>query len=301
MDIQDLTTSRYGVAFAIALARSLRPPVGYRVALRLADWMASFRHSRLVRAIRLNQWVIHNKALDGDALNLAAREVLRHAARCQYDLLRHVHDSTALLRLIRMDVEVERLIAASRRDEAGCVVVGSHLSNFDLAIKAVGVAGVKAQILAIATPTSGYVWQNRLRSAPGVEITPINLRALAAAVERLRRGGIVVTGVDRPVPGRKEHLTFFDEDAALPTGHVRIAMDAGVPVRVVSTRMEGNGVYRISVSDPIPMRVGGNRKSEIRENAQRVLAVVEAHIRERPLQWLMFYPVWPHLMEQVPR
>ncbi len=301
MDIQDLTTSRYGVAIAVALARSLRPPLGYRVARSLADWIASFHRSRLVRAIRLNQWVVHGKTLDSEELTGAAREVLRHAARCQYDLLRHVHDSAALLRMIRLDDEVKRLIAASQRDEAPCVVVGSHLSNFDLAIKAVGVAGVKAQILAIATPTSGYVWQNRLRSAPGVEITPISLRALATAVERLRRGGLVVTGVDRPVPGRKEHLTFFGEDAALPTGHVRIAMDAGVPVRVVSTRMEEDGVYRISVSESIPMRLSGNRKADIRENAQRVLAVVEAHIRERPLQWLMFYPVWPQLMAQVPQ
>ena len=301
MDIQNLTTSKYGVFVALVLARTLPPVLGYPVARVLADTLAHFRHSRLVQAIRLNQWVVHGMTWSSQQLTEAVYAVLRHGGRCNYDLYHNLHNSKALLRMIHLDDAVLEAIRESQEQRAGYVIVGPHLSNFDLAIKTVGVAGVEAQILAFATPTSGYLWQNRLRAAPGVEITPITRKALFKAVERLRRGGVVVTGVDRPVPGNKETLTFFGQPALLPTGHVRLAMDANVPVRVVATHMEDDGHYYVTISERIPMRRSGNRKADIRENAQRVLAVVERYIREHPLQWLMFYPVWPQLMEKVPK
>ncbi len=302
MDIQDLTTSRYGVAIALGLARALPPPVGYWVARLLADLLARFKHSRMMQALQLNQWVVHGMEWNGQQLWEAARTVLRHGGRCNYDLYRHLHDPQAIRRLVHLDEHVQQAIQESQRDEAGYVVVGPHLSNFDLAIKAVGVAGVKAQVLAIATPTSGYLWQNRFREAPGVKITPITAQALLKAVDRLRRGGVVVTGVDRPVPGRKALLEFFGQPAALPTGHVRLAMDARVPIRVVATRWEETlGRYLVTLSERIPMRRSKDRKADVRENAQRVLAVVERYIRAQPLQWLMFYPVWPQLLNEVPR
>jgi len=301
MDVQDFTTSKYGVAFALALARALPPSLGYRVARGLADVLASFKHSRLVQAIRLNQWVVHGMTWDSEQLTEAVHTVLHHAGRCNYDLYRNLHDSEAIRRLVHLDDSMMEAVVESQENRAGYVLVGPHLSNFDLAIKAVGIAGVRAQILAIATPTGGYLWQNRMRSAPGVEMTPISARVLLQAVDRLRNGGIVVTGVDRPVPGKKAVLDFFGQPAPLPTGHVRMAMDANVPVRVVSTRMEEDGRYHVTLSERIPMQRTGQRKDDIRENAQRVLFVVERYIREHPLQWLMFYPVWPHLMEKVPQ
>jgi len=301
MDVQDLTTSKYGVAFALALARLLPPPLGYRVARGLADILASFKHSRLVQAIRLNQWVVHGMTWDSDQLTEAVHAVLRHGGRCNYDLYRNLHDSQAIRQLMHLDESILEAVEESQANRAGYVIVGPHLSNFDLAIKAVGIAGVRAQILAIATPTGGYLWQNRMRATPGVEITPISSKALLKAVDRLRKGGIVVTGVDRPVPGKKAVLDFFGQPAALPTGHVRMAMDANVPVRVVATHMKEDGRYYVTLSERIPMQRSGQRKVDIRENAQRVLVVVERYIREHPLQWLMFYPVWPQLMEKVPQ
>jgi len=301
MELQTIATSRYGVGFAFTLARALPPKLGYRVADALADFLTLFRRSIIVRSARLNQWVVHNMALSAQEIDEAMHAVLRHAGRCAYDLYRHINDSEALLSMIEFDESVHRLIRESQTNNAGYVVVGPHLSNFDLGIKAAGIAGAHAQILAITSPTSGYIWQNRMRAAPHVDVTPISPKALYKAYERLKRGGVVVTGVDRPVPGKAEMLTFFGHPAPLPTGHVRLAMKAKVPIRVVATRMDENGKYHLTVSERIPMRDTGNRQADIRENAQRVLEVVERYIRLAPLQWTMFHPVWPHLLDKVPR
>ncbi len=299
MDLQAFTNSRYGVAVALFLARSLPPRVGYWVGRRLADLIYAFRRSALVQAVRVNQYVVSGGTLRGAALEARVRQVLHHGAHCAYDFYHTLGNPEATLRLIRMGDACRELIARSQRGAEGMVVVGPHLSNFDLGMQALGHAGLRAQVLAIATPTSGYEWQNQFRQAAGLEVTPIRPSTLLQAMHRLRQGGIVVTGVDRPVPGKKETLTFFGRQAALPVGHVRMAMDAQVPVQVVSVRMDEEGIYHLDLSDPIPMQQTGHRKADIRANAQRVIAVVEEHIRRAPHQWLMYYPVWPDALAEL--
>ncbi len=303
MDLQRFTNSRLGVGFALALARSLPPRPGYRVAQALAALIARFRRSPLVRAVRANQWVVHAGRLTGPALEEQVRRVLRHGAQCLYDLYHNLGRPQAVTRRVQLGPGVQELIAHSRAPQPGkgTVVVGPHLSNFDLALIAMGYAGLAAQILSIASPTGGYAWQNRMRSVGALTVTPINTPTLLHAVERLRQGGVVATGVDRPVPGKKEHLRFFGRLAPLPVGHVRLAMEAEVPVQVIACAFdEAQGVYRVTLSDPIPMQRSGDRKADIRANAQRVLEVVEDHIRRAPYQWLMYFPVWPDALEEVP-
>lgn len=299
MDLQAFTNSRYGVALALFLARSLPPRAGYWVGRRLANLIYAFRRSALVQAVRVNQYVVSGGTLRGQALEARVQQVLHHGARCAYDFYHTLGDPEATLSLIRMGDACRELIERSQRGTEGMVVVGPHLSNFDLGMQALGHAGLKAQVLAIATPTSGYEWQNEFRQAAGLEVTPIRTSTLLQAMYRLREGGIVVTGVDRPVPGKKETLTFFGRPAALPVGHVRMAMDAKVPVQVVSVHMDEEGIYHLDLSDPIPMQYTGNRKADIRANAQRVIAVVEEHIRRAPHQWLMYYPVWPDALAEL--
>ncbi len=300
MNLQDFTNSRLGILTALLIAR-LPEPLGRRVADRLAEMVARRRDSALVQAIRLNQWVVGGMRASAEALDAAARRVLGHAGRVLYDFYHLFPFPRALLRRLHLPPETRALLDRSRRWEGGGVVVGPHLSNFDLALLAAGHTGIDVQVLSYADPTGGYRWQNRIRERAGLQITPISPQALIRALERLRRGGYVLTGVDRPVPGKLETLTFFGEPAPLPVGHIRLAMDAGVPVYVIACQMDAQGRYTLHTSEPIPMERSGNRKTAIRHNAEAVLRVLEGYIRQTPEQWLMYYPVWPHLAAGVPR
>ena len=299
MDLQAFTNSRYGVATALFLGRSLPPWVGYWVGRRLADLIYLFRHSALVQAVRANQYVVSGGTLRGAALEARVRQVLHHGARCQYDFYHYLTDPQDILAKVHLDEKSLEIIRQSQEGRRGTVVVGPHLSNFDLGMLAMGYTGLKALVMVIATPTSGYQWQNEFRKRSGLEVTPIGPATLREALRRLRQGGIVATAVDRPVPGKKETLTFFGRPAALPVGHVRMAMDAQVPIQVVSISMAPDKRYYLRLSDPIEMEHTGDRKRDIRTNAQRVLAEIEARIREHPEQWLMYYPVWPDALEEL--
>ncbi len=301
MDLQAFTNSRYGVALALFLARSLPPRAGYWVGRRLANLIYAFRRSALVQAVRVNQYVVSGGTLRGQALEARVRQVLHHGARCAYDFYHNLNNPQGVRRLVRLDPACYDLIERSQHPQPGqgVLMVGPHLSNFDLGMQAFAWEGIDAQVLTIAQTTSGYEWQNRIRSVGKLKVTPISPASLLQAMHRLRQGGVVVTGVERPVPGKKETLTFFGRPALLPVGHVRMAMETGVPIQVVSCHMDEEGIYHLSLSEPIPMQRTGDRKADIRANAQRVLAVIEELIRRTPEQWLMYYPVWPDALAEL--
>jgi lauroyl/myristoyl acyltransferase len=72
-----------------------------------------------------------------------------------------------------------------------------------------------------------------------------------------------------------------------------------VPILVAAAILRPSGTYDILVSDPIEMRRGANRRAELIENAEAVLAQVESFIQIAPEQWSMFYPVWPDALDEL--
>jgi KDO2-lipid IV(A) lauroyltransferase len=142
-------------------------------------------------------------------------------------------------------------------------------------------------------PDLGTRVVNWLRTRRGILMTPIDLRSLRLAVERLRKGGVVMTGVDRPVSRDDEPIQFFDAPARMPTGHVRLALQTGARVVVACCLQDPDGKYALRLGPPLEMETTGNRAEDVRHNARRVLAIIEDMIRQAPDQWLMFVPVWP--------
>src|SRR5687768_4144203 len=100
IDLQQVVNSSLSLRLVSSLARSLPPWLGYRIAYRLADRIASRRSSRLVRAIRLNQWIANGENLQPEALDEVLRETLRHSARSLFALYHYSHDFEATRQLI---------------------------------------------------------------------------------------------------------------------------------------------------------------------------------------------------------
>jgi KDO2-lipid IV(A) lauroyltransferase len=154
--------------------------------------------------------------------------------------------------------------------------------------------------LSLSQPGSGYRWQNELRSEWGIDMAPASMASLLEAARRLRAGGTVISGLDRPLPGSKYRPRFFGRPAALSAMHVFLALKTNVPIYVLAAVMRPDGVYAIKGSEPVQMVPRPDRHTELIYNAERVLAVAEDFIRLAPYQWSMFYPVWPEALEEVP-
>ena len=114
---------------------------------------------------------------------------------------------------------------------------------------------------------------------------------------RLRQGGIVVTGVDRPIGEGDHPVEFFGATAYLPTGYIRIPLRTDALVMTIAAFYE-DGVYHVAANPPMAMVRTGDAATDLSTNLRRVLAEVEAFIRCRPDQWMMFVPVWKDAREE---
>jgi KDO2-lipid IV(A) lauroyltransferase len=226
---------------------------------------------------------------------MATRDVFRHAGRCFVDLYSSLHNPDKIKKKVSCGTPMDDLIKNSQEKSFGAFVVAPHLSNFDLCILAIGYNGLRAQILTYGQPTGGYQIQNKIRLQTGLDIIPVNQGVHEKAVEYMRNGGLVITGVDRPIQRKTHKLSFFNRPSPLPAGHIRMALQAEVPILVASASMDGEGQYHIHLSEPIHLQRKNDPKVEIRLNGERVLTVIEDRIRKNPGQWLMFYPAWPEV------
>jgi KDO2-lipid IV(A) lauroyltransferase len=302
LSLQSFFNSRQAVRLALGVGRAVPPRAGYPLARFFARRIAGRKSSPMVQAVRANQWVVTGERLTSEQLDEAVVKTFSHTATCLYNLYHNLYDDLAMLRLVRFSPAAENWMELIRKGEAPLVVVGLHLSNFDFILRAAASRGLPVLAIAIARErsASGYAWQNDLRRNAGLEILPASMSAMRTAVQRLKSGGTVLTGMDRPIPDSTHRPKFFGRPAPLPVVHVHLALRAKVPILFAVGIMRDDGIYEITTSDPIHMQPYGDKRTTLLQNAEAVLCVAEEFIKQVPYQWSMFYPVWPEVLPIVP-
>lgn len=299
MNIEKFIASKQAVQLVLRIACSLSPSAAARLGNIIARVVVSRRDSKLMRAVRMNQWVATGEHFSRKELDIQALKVMRQDAQVIYDLYHNLENHKAIQRLVVIAPEVADLLQQAN-EGLGAIAVGPHMSCFDLAMCAMALRKTPIQILSYANPGGGYRYQNELRAKMGLEVTPINALTLRKAAERIKTGGLVVTAVDRPENSPREYYQFFGRPAPLPDGHVRLALRLHAPLYVLNAQKDQQGIYHINGRGPIEMVSHPNREEEIRINTEAVLDEFESIIRACPDQWLMFYPLWNELEGMIP-
>ncbi len=294
--LQNLTNSRFSVNFTLWLGRSFPLKVSYQAANFFAKVFVKRKNAAMVKAVRANQWVIRGEQSSPEELEQAVLGVFQHAGRCFADLYHSMHSPEKIMSSVTLSDACMDLIARSQENETGAFLAAPHVSNFDLALLGLAHYGLQGQVLTYGQPTGGYEIQNELRATTGMDITPVGEETQRKAIERMSKGGIVATAVDRPIRSKAHTLTFFGHASPLPAGHIRMAIAANVPVIPIAAHMTSDGNYRVEIGDPIAMVADDNPDEAIRINAEEVLKALENFIRSNPEQWLMYYPAWPTMM-----
>lgn len=300
ISLNKIINSRLGIGLASGLAFLVPFPIGHRLTDAVGRRIAAQSRSDLVRAVRLNQWVARGRNPDPAALDRAVIETLQNSARTIFDLYHYLHNNPAAEKVIVLDESVRPLLERPEFAARGVMVVGVHISNFDLVMRALTRRGLRPFILTIPDPQGGRKIEFELRRKAGMNLHTPSLASLRAAIKYLQDGGAVMTGMDRPVPDPDVRPVFFGHPASLPTHHITLALKTGVPVVILVTIRREDGKSVIYASDPIEMDRFPDRKEELQRNAEKVIRVAEEFIRRSPGQWSMPIPVWPDLMDQVP-
>ncbi len=300
--LQSLFTSTFGVGNALFLSRVVPRRLGYSVANFIADRIASFRSALPVQAVRANQWVVSGEKLSAAELDVMTRKVYRYKARAMYDYYHDLGKSEKVLKRVQFCPKMEEHLERMRKAEEGTLLVIPHIGNFDEAGQALAFRGLSLQILSYPHPSAGYRWENRLRKAVGLEVTPMSIHSLRQAKQRLQEGGAVLTGMDRPLQQETHYLPrFFGRPAPVPVAYIRMALQTRVPVVVIGVFTRPGNTLLVDASERIEMIPHPDREQEIIQNAERVLRVAEEMILRAPEEWVMFYPVWPDALRELAR
>ncbi|MFH1084707.1 MAG: hypothetical protein V1772_02940 [Chloroflexota bacterium] len=293
MKVQCILGTPPFMLLGITIARLLPRRWADALCRRLARDMAR-RRNTLFRTLRANHRHVLGPGLDDEALDRHTERALYYLGRTYVDILRATVRDFETGRLgVRVATQAEHdRILADLRDPRGTVLVGPHLSSFDLAAQWLAYNGFELQMLSLANPDAGTRFLNWFRQRRGLLMTPIGVQALRQGVRRLRQGGIVVTGVDRRISDDDPPVPFFDAPARMPTGHVRLALQTGAHVLVACCLQEPDGRYRLMAAPALEMERTGDRERDVAHNVRRVLAICEEMIRLAPEQWLMLLPVW---------
>ncbi len=293
--LESLAATGIGMRIARGVARALPQAAAGPVVRTIARRLSADPGSPLMRAVRVNQWVVSGRSLSGGALDDAVAANIDEMARLLYDFYHALGNATAERRLVAID-DVFAGVVERERTDGPFVYVGAHFGNFDLVGRMLGLHGWRMQVLSVADPNEGYRWQNDVREEAGFEVTPVTVEALKHAARGLAEGRSVLSGLDRPLlrPDKAQPL-FFGHPSPLPLLHVRLAMRAQVPVIVLGAPRGDDGRYRLAASDPIEMEGDTLTAEAMRANAERCLAIVERWVRERPAQWAMPHSAWPDL------
>jgi lauroyl/myristoyl acyltransferase len=301
MNIQDLLNSRLGIGLGFLLSR-LPPAIGYRAADWIADRVSSRKELPGVQAVRANQWVVHNQKVSPDELDYLVRNTYRNTAYALFDFWHYLSKKDSIKRMVDFDPSFFRCVQQAKEKGEGLLFVVPHFAGFDLVSHAAILNGVYLHVLSYPQPPGAYRWQNKLREQKGLKITPISMEALRMASDTLRAGGIVCTGIDRPLQGEegKYRVYFFGRQAVLPVFFIRLAMKHDVPVVVIGGCRKPDRKYLVWASEPILMKRMDDLVQETVHNAEILLEISARDIRQSPDTWAMFYPVWPDVLGQVP-
>jgi len=300
MSLQSFINGRFGIGLILFLGKIIPPSIGYPLTEKVSLLLSAQKNSDIVRTARANQWIISERSLSSEELDAQTRETFRQTSRWLFDFYHNINNYQAIRDRVTLSPKLVKFLTDRLGGDEGTIMVAPHLSNFDFGGRAMVLHGFDIQVLSYPQPHGGYQWQNKLRKDIGMNVTPMSLESMRAAKARLRNGGGVITGMDRPLDRSNYHPRFFGFPAAVPTSYVRMALQTNAAVLVIACIGLPEENYRVECSDLIYMEPDDDPVREIEKNAEKVLREAEKFIRAYPSQWAMFYPVWPFALEEMP-
>jgi KDO2-lipid IV(A) lauroyltransferase len=172
------------------------------------------------------------------------------------------------------------------------ILVSGHFANWELPAALAARLGVPMTVVHAprADPRIQALLERR-RAALGCRFLPKEASPLAL-VRELRAGRSLGLLVDQRHDGG-DWVSFFGRPAAVPIAPASIALKLGVPFVPARVERLGGARFRLTVEPPIEPPRSGDPRERARDMMQRLYALFEAWIAERPSEWLCIKRRWP--------
>ena len=284
----------YALSTLAWLARFLPRQWLYVVAETAASLALPLLERRRIR-IRNNLQRIHPGRSPAQ-LNRDTAEVIAETARYYVDL--------AILPGISPERVLERHLHVSGLDHLldahasgrGVVLTTAHISNPEVAVKALAALGIPAVALVERLEDSRHLEAvNASRAAVGVDFLTATQTGIASALRMLRDGGVVCVLWDRDRQGGGACVPFFGRQARFPVGAVDLAIRAEADVLpLYAVRRPGSDRLQFDVTflPPLDLLLTGNRALDTRTNIANLARLFEPIIEEHAHLWRVAESPW---------
>jgi len=183
-------------------------------------------------------------------------------------------------------------VASLRADGRGVIVATAHTGNWDVAACAVArVAPLTVVTKRLSVGILDRLWQGT-RRRHGVRLVTAGSASRAVA-DALRRGELVAMLVDQ-APERARAVVrapFLDEVAEVDLAPALCAQRAHAPLVAAFPYRTDAGAHAIAIAGEFhPPARASRRWAE--ETMTAVTRLLDAHVRERPAQWLWMHRRW---------
>ncbi len=229
-------------------------------------------------------------------LNRAAAEVLAETARYYVDLA--LLPSISPERVLDRHLHVRGLdyLLNAYRSGRGVVLTTAHISNPEVAVKALAALDIPAVALVERLDDPRHLAAvNASRAAAGVDFLTATQSGVAAALRRLREGGVVCILWDRDRQGGGACVPFFGRQARFPVGAVDLAIRAEadlLPLYAVRRPGPDRLQFDVTFLPPLDLLLSGNRALDTRTNTADLARLFEPIIAEHAQLWRVAESPW---------
>lgn len=180
----------------------------------------------------------------------------------------------------------------------GCLLLGSHLGSFEI-VRAVGLSRDRVAVKVLMDEQNAPLIRALIEELnPAVAGTVIQVGGVATMLqvrECLAQGGVVGIMGDRLMAeDQSVRCEFLGEEAAFPSGSVRLAHAVRAPVVLFFGLYRGGNRYDIHLellSESVQLSAD-RRQDDVRRWTQRYSDRLAHYCREAPDNWFNFYDFW---------
>lgn len=244
-------------------------------------------------AIRSNLFRI-SPGLSGPAYAWMAFLVFKNYSYYLIDLFHLSHDPARIQEYSIRIKGIENLENALAQNK-GIILLTTHLGNWE--IGGLKLSSMGREIHVAYSPDSMSQLETQrgfIRKVKGINEVPLSAGGFSSLrlLRILQDGGIVALQGDRLTFDSGTRVKFFEEEALLPKGPVKLAVVSDSLVLPVFMPITGFKSYEIIIEEPIAMEKTSDPEIELKTNLNKIIKILEKYISRYKTQWYTFMPFW---------
>ncbi len=275
--------------FAEFIAIVLPYPLAYAFAVSTARlWYAAGSN---VGIIKKNISRALNLDIRDPEVHRIAVKVFTNWGKNVMDFLRHRIISRETLKS-RVSLEGVEYLDEALKEKKGVVIISSHIGNFEWGACRLAVDGYKIRGVTLFRKSERMNrFFEEMRLTKGFKTLYIN--KIIHIFRHLKNNEIMAIPSDWDSTGNaSRHFKFFGRMAVLPTGALQIALRSGAPLVPSFIWRDGKYTHHLVIRKPIELDREGDKEELISKNMNKLIAVMEDHIREHITEWELFHDIW---------